>query len=123
MIKQFAINLRRQAYSAWRGLTQPHIINHTGGLLEIGDHISPKIIDSLYCGDYERSELKGIRKNLRKDDVVLELGRGLGFTSLYCAQRIGAERVFTRTSSAPKNRPRLWIGLPKPASALLRKPC
>lgn len=94
MVKQLAIDLRRQSLSTWRAFTKPRVINHAGVLIEINDYLSPKLIEKLYCGDYEKGELKSIRKHLQPDDIVMELGAGLGFISLYCSKRIGSERVF-----------------------------
>lgn len=50
----------------------------------------------LVCtGFYEKEELKLVKHLLDKNDVVMELGTGLGLLSSYCAQKIGSQRVFT----------------------------
>ncbi len=36
-----------------------------------------------------------IDSRLEPDDIVMELGTGLGFVSSFCAKKIGSERVFT----------------------------
>jgi len=40
-------------------------------------------------------ELKMVLDSLDKDDVVLELGGGVGYTSICYAKKIGSERVYT----------------------------
>ena len=45
-------------------------------------------------GRYERDELRLIGQLLSPDDVVLEVGAGLGVLSAYCAKRLGSSRVF-----------------------------
>lgn len=44
---------------------------------------------------YESGEITIIKKTLKKDDRVLELGTGLGFISAFCAKNIGSANVFT----------------------------
>jgi FkbM family methyltransferase len=41
-----------------------------------------------------RQELQLIGALLELDDVVLEVGAGLGLVSSYCAKRVGSDRVF-----------------------------
>jgi FkbM family methyltransferase len=95
MIKQKLIDLRRSLLLATRRLRKPSVVRHAGVLLAVGDHLSPVVTRFIYGGDYEKSELKAIRKNLEPDDVVMEVGTGLGFISLQCARRIGEDRVHT----------------------------
>lgn len=93
--RQRAISWRRRALAGWRGLTRPRVIQHAGVLLHVDASLGPDVQRALYCGDYERSELGAIRRHLLPSDTVLELGTGLGFVALFCAQRVGAERVHT----------------------------
>jgi FkbM family methyltransferase len=46
-------------------------------------------------GQYEQGELRIIKKTLEKDDIVMEIGSGLGFISSYCCKIIGDKKVFT----------------------------
>ena len=93
-LKAAAIAVRSKALLQTRRLTRPKVVRHAGVNLEIGDHLSPIIIEYIYSGQYEKSELKGLRRNLEADDIVMEIGAGIGFISLQCARRIGADRVF-----------------------------
>ncbi len=49
----------------------------------------------LYSGVYEERELSILRSTLQRDDVVLELGSGLGLLSIVCARLVGNENVTT----------------------------
>jgi FkbM family methyltransferase len=95
MIRSLLIEARRRVLRTYRRWRQPRVIRHAGVLLAIDRHVPPEILEFLYAGDYERSELKPLRKHLRPDDVVMELGAGIGFISLQCAKRIGPDRVFS----------------------------
>src|SRR5450432_4008373 len=46
-------------------------------------------------GQYEQSEITIIKNTLKRGDVVLELGTGMGFVSAYCARQTGDENVHT----------------------------
>src|SRR5262245_58379142 len=71
------------------------ILPVSGVRIRTGPHLSPVILDSIEREMYERPELEIARVKLQRDDVVLELGSGIGFITTYCAKRIGSDRVFT----------------------------
>jgi FkbM family methyltransferase len=48
---------------------------------------------SMYSRNYERAERQIVGSYLAPDDVVLEIGAGIGFISAFCAKRIGSNRV------------------------------
>jgi len=56
--------------------------------------ITSGIAKEIYFGDYERKEAEIVAKRLENDDVVMEIGAGIGFLSAFCAKQIGDERVF-----------------------------
>jgi FkbM family methyltransferase len=60
-----------------------------------GPHLSEEIRDQLSTGKYELPELTALRAKLRDDDVVMELGSGIGVLSAYCAGIVGSDNVFT----------------------------
>jgi FkbM family methyltransferase len=80
---------------AWR-FRQPAWADNHGVLLPVKHpQVSPGIAREIYFGDYEAKEIEIIGKRLADDDVVFEVGAGLGFLSAYCARRVGSEKVFT----------------------------
>jgi FkbM family methyltransferase len=87
-IKRFIL---QQYYS----IVSPKFIQINGIKLCLGDHISETIKEVIYRGDYEGPELRIARAFLKNDDVVMEIGTGLGFLSTFCARQIGNNNVFT----------------------------
>ncbi len=86
---------RKLRQLAWR-FRQPAWADNHGVLLPVRHPlVSPGIAREIYLGDYEAKEIDIISKRLALDDVVVEVGAGLGFLSAFCAKRIGSERVFT----------------------------
>ena len=79
---------------AWR-FKQPDWADNHGVMLPVKHPlVSPGIAREIYFGDYEAKEIEIVSKRLAVDDVVFEVGAGLGFLSAYCAKRTGGERVF-----------------------------
>ena len=60
-----------------------------------GPHLHASVAQSMAGGHYEADELRALAALLQPDDVVLELGTGIGFLSAYCALQIGSDRVHT----------------------------
>ena len=80
---------------AWR-FKQPDWADNHGVMLPVKHAlVSPGIAREIYFGDYESKEIEIISKRLAADDVVFEVGAGLGYLSAYCAKRTGGDRVFT----------------------------
>ena len=70
------------------------VISIEGVRIRIGKHMSRRVERALSKGAHEREELRLIGAVLSSDDLVLEIGAGLGLVSTYCAKRIGSSRVF-----------------------------
>jgi len=96
---------RRMAEVRWRvtrrlprpliALARP-VVEIMGIRLRVGPHMSAPILQEiLRWGSYETAEIGMLERHLRSDDIVMELGTGIGFVSSYCARRIGSDRVFT----------------------------
>jgi FkbM family methyltransferase len=77
----------------YRVLRRP-VITIEGVQLRVGRHMSRRVERSLSRGGYQRQELQLVGALLEPEDVVLELGAGLGLVSTYCAKRLGSSRVF-----------------------------
>ena len=56
--------------------------------------ISKKIFGNIVRGDYEVDENKILQETFSSNDVLLELGTGIGFNSIYCA-KINNGKVLT----------------------------
>jgi len=48
-----------------------------------------------YKGEYEAQEITILDKILNEDDVVMEIGAGIGFLSAYCAKKVGDDQVYS----------------------------
>jgi len=78
-----------------RPIYKPDFADNFGILLPLKHPlITPGIAKEIYFGDYERKEATIVSQRLEADDVVMEIGAGIGFLSAYCAKNIGSERVF-----------------------------
>ncbi len=78
----------RVVRTRWRKLTRPAVVQIGGVRLRTtGPAITPTIAKYLYKGAYEAQERRIIGESLRADDVVLDVGGGLGFIAAFCARR------------------------------------
>ncbi len=57
--------------------------------------IGQEVVDRILLGDYEGREARMVQMFLKPEDCVLELGAGIGYIGLLCAQRLGRGRVFS----------------------------
>ncbi len=89
------VNIKQYVLNAYRQFTRPKIVEISGVKIFITENIKGHILRTIYTQTYEGSEFKIIKSQLESDDVVMELGTGIGFISSYCAKQIGSERVFT----------------------------
>lgn len=79
-------------YYTWK---QPSIVKIKGIRIGIPQKITEELKKALYYGYYEAHELKIVASQLKPNDIVMELGTGLGLLSTFCAKKIGDHRVFT----------------------------
>ena len=87
--------VRKLKKFAWR-FKQPEWADNHGVLLPVKHAlVSPGIARDIYFGDSEAKEIEIISRRLAVNDVVFEVGAGLGYLSAYCAKRTGSEKVFT----------------------------
>lgn len=85
--------LRKLIFKYWHWRS-PKYRTIKGIKIPIGKHISTDILEYIYLGSYETYELHLVELNLCQDDVVMEIGAGIGLISSYCAHKIGSNRVF-----------------------------
>jgi FkbM family methyltransferase len=60
-----------------------------------GKYLTPVISESIYNNQYEKAELQMLKQYLSKEDIVMEIGSGIGFLSAYCSKLIGSHKVFS----------------------------
>lgn len=79
-----------------RRKTRPKVVRIAGIRVSADlEDVPEKIRRQLYRSDYEKGELTQVRRALRADDRVLEVGAGIGFISLVCARICGPENVLS----------------------------
>jgi FkbM family methyltransferase len=88
-------DLGRYPRYLWRLWRQPDRVRLRGVTFAIDAETSPTLRRLLYSERYERSESRCAVVALSPDDVVLEVGSGLGYLSTICALKLGSERVHT----------------------------
>jgi FkbM family methyltransferase len=49
----------------------------------------------IYNGRYECDEIRIIKNKISENDIIIEIGTGLGFVSSYCAKIVGSTNVHT----------------------------
>lgn len=94
-VSRILYHLKTGPILAYRQVRQPQVVTIAGIKIPISDRISGEPLKYLYMGSYENHELKLVKSQLQQDDLVMELGTGLGLISSYCAKKIGSDRVFT----------------------------
>lgn len=78
----------RELRYLWRRLRQPALVEVHGVRLAT-EGCEPSLRNTIFKDEYERAELGIIGRTLAPDDIVLEIGAGLGLISAYCAKRLG----------------------------------
>jgi FkbM family methyltransferase len=69
------------------------VINHRGIRIALNPAMGEGPLRALREGRYEGGELAAIERFLKKTDIVLEMGTGIGFITLFCAKIVGPEKV------------------------------
>jgi FkbM family methyltransferase len=72
---------------------KPDIIKNNGILIRLADEIHPHIKSRIYENKYERREMLLLKKTLKSEDIVLDIGSGIGQTAILCA-KITKKKVF-----------------------------
>lgn len=79
-----------------RKFRRPRIIDISGIKLEVDRRRLPSsVVRALYKERYEEREAALVNRVLVPGDRVLEIGAGIGFISLLCAKRCGADSVLS----------------------------
>jgi FkbM family methyltransferase len=81
------MNMNRRILKYFYKLVKPSIINYKNVQLKIDDSlISNHIKNIIYNFTYEKEEILILSKVLSKEDIVMEVGAGMGFLSTFCAK-------------------------------------
>jgi FkbM family methyltransferase len=88
---------RRAASSMWLHWRRYRrcIVAVDGIRLRLDRRVSSRMVAAILSGDHTPQERRLIGRALDAEDVVMELGGGIGMVAIFCAKRIGSERVFT----------------------------
>jgi len=87
------LRIQKRIEDEIRILTHP-VVEISGIRLPMSRKLSRSVRRLFYRGSYEKAELKIIESQLRQEDVVMEIGAGIGLISTFCAKRVGSARVF-----------------------------
>lgn len=87
-------NIKSYIIKTYCQITKPQIVKVNGIKIFVSNNIQGDILRTVYVGTYEKYELGIVKSCLSSNDVVLELGAGIGLISSYCAKQIGSDRVF-----------------------------
>ena len=94
-MRQRMDGFKKKLASTRHRLFPPTSVEIEGVMIPLGRHISNVIKPYLFDGSYELGELRLLQRRLTSDDVVMELGTGLGLLSCYIAKKIGSQNVTT----------------------------
>lgn len=84
-----------------RRIFHPKVVTLMGvRLWAVGPGVSRQVMHGLYRETYEEPESLLLRDLLIPSDRVLEVGGGVGFISLLCANIVGSDRVLTYEANA-----------------------
>lgn len=95
-LKDVKALLKRSKLVWYMASTGTKVWNINGTLMRVNHpSISNSIKKAIIKGIYEIGENSIIRKYVTKDDVLMEVGSGMGFNSVTAARLIGSDRVHT----------------------------
>ncbi len=94
LLKQLRMSwfLLRYAVNRWKKIE--------GIFIPVSMSYGYSVLRFINNGEYEQGEINIIKNTLQKEDIVLELGTGIGFVSAWCASRLGSRQVFTFEANA-----------------------
>jgi FkbM family methyltransferase len=76
---------------SYRKRVKPRVIKNYGVRLLMDESIHPELIRCMHNNKYETDEIAVIRNTIKKGDVVLDLGAGVGFSAIFAAKLTGAK--------------------------------
>jgi FkbM family methyltransferase len=88
-------SIRRLVLASLRKILPTDVISHRGIRISLDKEMGEGPLRALRDGSYEGGELAAIERYIRPTDIVLEMGTGIGFITLFCAKIVGPGNVFT----------------------------
>ena len=93
--KRFLYDLVSYAEYNAKILLEPSVVELCGIKIAVSRNFTRSVKSAFYRRVYEMSEAKCVREKINTEDVVLEIGAGIGFVSSLCSKLIGSEKVFS----------------------------
>jgi FkbM family methyltransferase len=91
----------RKLTKLWRRIASPSRITVRGQRLSLASpHIDAQLKRKLYRERYEVQKLRQMNFKIEPNDVVLDIGAGIGLTALYAATMVGPENVLAIEADA-----------------------
>lgn len=90
--------LRLRGSRAEKAVALPHwgsTVTLDGITMRIDERLSDHNVLKLVSGRHTKHERDLLAQVLESDDVVMELGGGIGMVAIACAKKVGSERVFS----------------------------
>ncbi len=86
--------ISRAAKKLWRkAVPTSRIVLHGQRIVVRAPHVDAELRRALTRGRYERHKTRQLRNRIEPNDVVLDVGTGIGLTALYAAGMVGADNV------------------------------
>ncbi len=79
----------RKLALTYRTIAKPSVVWNGPLKLRISPGMHPEIVRGIYKNGYERGEIALLRETLRRGDVVLDLGAGIGQSAIFSALKTG----------------------------------
>lgn len=85
-----------------RRLLKPKVIKEHGVKIDVSNAaISPGLRDVFYRGSYEKQEMSILKKTLNREDLFLDIGAGVGLTSIWAAKHLGSSKDVVAVEASP----------------------
>ena len=87
--------MRRMVLNWSRNFFPSDVITNRGIRIALDKEMGDGPLRALRDGSYEGGELAAIERYIRPEDIVLEMGTGIGFITLFCSRVVGPGNVHT----------------------------
>ncbi len=95
VVRKSISGIRRQLLTWSRSFFPSDVITNRGIRIALDKEMGDGPLRALRNGSYEGGELAAIERYIQPDDIVLEMGTGIGFIALFCSKVVGPRNVHT----------------------------